>query len=477
MNAIRGLISKLAFRTKKFESERGFSVVEVLVGSVVLVVGLIAIAQFFSSAMARVLDSDVRSVLHQVATKDMESIRGLPYDDVGLSSGGLPPVGTLEPIEYRDVGSLTVKITRDVRFWADDAYEGPFPQANYRRVTLSVEAGQLDGGVWTPRRGVRAVELVSNVAGGAGGATLLVHVIDMMGDPVPEAKITINNTHLIPNVKVDHSTVKTNNMGLLLVPGLVPDDSGYYVVEASKVGYTSDSWSDGALIDSTLQEITLQIDKPGSLVIRLEDADGEPVKGGCFTVTGPKGYSNSKDDLQEDEWRIDGLRFAESSDPYIVTLLEDTEGEYPGEAREVLLLPGTTEEVVFVVNAGEEPTTSTESTTTTTDPTTPPTEPTTTSTTTTSTTLGAGSLQVTVYGYRPRGSGGGGGWTWGAISGASVSLGGTTLATNSSGIVFFSNVEPGMYRLRVKANHQKDYSAWIQVSGAMSVIVNMERQY
>ena len=257
MNSIRGLISKLAFRTKKLESERGFSVVEVLIASVVLVVGLIAIAQFFSSAMARVLDSDVRSVLHLVATKDMESIRGLPYDDVGLSSGGLPPVGTLEPIEYLEVDGLTVKITRDVRFWADDAYEGPFPQANYRRVTLSVEAGQMAGGLWTPRRGTSAVELVSNIAGGAGGATLLVHVIDMAGAPVPEAKITITNTHLIPNVKVDHSTVKTNNEGLLLVPGLVPDDSGYYVVEASKVGYTSDSWSNGALIDSRSRATSL----------------------------------------------------------------------------------------------------------------------------------------------------------------------------------------------------------------------------
>lgn len=470
MKTIRRMIAKLASRARGLNPQSGFSIIEVLVGSVVLVVGLVFIAQFFTSAMARVLDSDIRSVLHQVATKELESIRGLPYEDVGTVGGW--PTGALEDVEYRDVENVTVQITRKIIFWSDDAYDGPIPAANYRRVTVSVEAGELDGADWTRRSGVDAVELTSNVAGGAEGATLLVHVLDMAGTPVSGAKIKITNTHLIPHINI--SSYETNYQGDLLVPGLDPDSSGYYLVEASKLGYSSDSWSDGPLVESSLQEITLRIDRLASMVVRLEDSDGDPVMGGYFTVTGPESYVNSKDDLQDEEWRIDDLRFSESSDPYVVTLLADAEGQYESEAKEVVLLPDTTQEVVFIVDA-EEPTTTTESTTTTTDPTTPTTEPTSTTTTsssTTSTTLGLASLRVTVNGWRYV-HGHGGGWQYGPLQGASVSIGAGAPSTNKDGIVFFGDLAPGDYTLTVHATQHWDYSATVSISGATDVTVNL----
>ena len=57
--------------------ETGFTLVEVLVAGLLLVVGLLMVAHFFTSVMGRVLESDVRSVLHQVASRS-GVIRGLP---------------------------------------------------------------------------------------------------------------------------------------------------------------------------------------------------------------------------------------------------------------------------------------------------------------------------------------------------------------------------------------------------------------
>jgi hypothetical protein len=478
MNIFRRMLTKLASRSANLGSQRGFSLTEVLVAGVVLVIGLIAISQFFASAMARVVDSDMRSVLHQVATQELESIRGLPYDEVGTTTGH--PQGALAEDEYRQVGNTTVLIHRDVIYWSDDAYEGPFPLANYRRVAVTVSAVTLEGSVYVEREGIDPVELVSNVAGGAGGATLLVHVVNMAGDPVSEAKITVENTHLNPDVNIDASAIKTNDQGQLFIPGLVPDSSGYYFVEATKFGYSSDSWSDGPLVDSSLQEITLTIDKTSRMTIRVVDGAGDPVIGAQLSVTGPQSFTRSAtiDASTAAGWTLSDLRFSTSDDPYVVTLLAGA--DYVSEAREIVLLPDTTQEVVFTVNIPEPTTTSTEAPTTTTDPlvttTTDPLVTTTTSTSTTSTssttsTTVKGSLHVTVWGWVWKG----GSYQWKPFKNASVSIGGSPVWTNDKGEAFFDNlVVPATYTLVVKANHHEDYVEDITITGAATKTVNLQ---
>lgn len=231
-----GHMYRIARRLARLRSQRGFSLAEVLVGGLVLVVGMVFIAQFFASAASRVLDSDIRSVLHQVATEDLETIRGMPYPDVGTTDGH--PEGTLAPDEDRVVQNVTIHIHRDVIYWTDDSYEGPYP-ANYRRVTVTVSA--------VGRQGIQPVELVSNVAGGAEGGTLDITVTDVTGDPVEGAAIRITNTNLVPNVDIHSAALKTNNLGRMIVPGLEPDPTPSYVVTVSKSGYNTD-FTDPAVV-------------------------------------------------------------------------------------------------------------------------------------------------------------------------------------------------------------------------------------
>ena len=80
-------------RRSQRRGDAGFTLMEVMVAGLVLVVGLIAISQFFGSAMARVMDSRTRSILHQVASEEIEKVRALKYADVGLVNS--MPGGTL----------------------------------------------------------------------------------------------------------------------------------------------------------------------------------------------------------------------------------------------------------------------------------------------------------------------------------------------------------------------------------------------
>ena len=83
----------------------------------------------------RVLASDTRSLMAQMATEEIETIRGLQYQDVGTVGGH--PAGQLAAVETVTVEGRNFQIQRDVTYFEDASYSGPYP-ANYRRVTITV---------------------------------------------------------------------------------------------------------------------------------------------------------------------------------------------------------------------------------------------------------------------------------------------------------------------------------------------------
>jgi len=434
----------------RLRSQRGFSLVEVLVGGLVLVVGLIAISQFFASAAARVLDSDIRSVLHQAATQEVESIRGLPYDEVGTQDGH--PQGILPADEDVVFENMTVHVHRDVVYWTDESYEGPYP-ANYRRVTVTVSAAG--------RPAIKPVELVTNVAGGAEGGTLDVTVTDVRGRPVPDALIAITNDHLAPPVDIHSSAIKTDSSGHLFVPGLEPDDTPSYVVTASKSGYNSD-YTDPAVVvldGFPYTVVHLIIDLLSDMVIKVEDTAGNPVEGLDLTVLGPKGFEEGIVSTA-DGVLLDDIRYSTDLEPYVV-VLEPTE-DYERQEIKVVLDPGTTQEVVVVVPVIEETTTTTEGS----GPTT--TEPSTTTTVSSTTTTLRHSLRITVYRYGSAVP----------VQNAKVVLdNGWSGRTGANGWVFFDNLEATTYGVTITRTNYQRLETDVEVNGATEITVYLHRNW
>ena len=174
--------------------------------------------------------------------------------------------------EDRTVSNLPIHVHRDVVFWTDPTYDGPYP-ANYRRVTVTVS---LVGDT-----SAAPVELTSNVAGGAEGGSLDITVTDTHGNPVPNARITITNSNLVPNVNINSSALLTNSEGRLLVPGLKPDASGGYFVSASKSGYNTDRSDVGVVVNDgrPYSVVHLIIDELSNMVVHVVGSDGVEVAG------------------------------------------------------------------------------------------------------------------------------------------------------------------------------------------------------
>lgn len=427
-------------RLKKPRWQRGFSLVEILVGGLVLVVGLIALSQLFASSAMRVLESDVRSVLNQVAAQELESIRALPYSDIGTANGW--PHGDLLDEETRTVGGTPVKIERKVIFWIDSSdSRGTSAPASYRRVTVSVSA--------VDRPSVKAVEVVSNIAGGSTGGNILVKVQDSQGQPVEGVQFTIKNDVLVPPISITSSALVTNSVGSMLVPGLTVDTGGNYVVEASKFGYSAAEKTGIPVLQDTLQQVILTMDLVSSMTVHvINQTTGAEMTGLTITMSGPEGYSDSLT-TQDGGVALSELRFSTSAEPYILTLPAGT--GYARQQQGIVLPAGTHQDVTFYVLPMVTTTTVAPVTTTTTV-----------SGTTTTGGVG-GSLLVTVYraGTNTK------------LKNAWVNLEGRTGYTNKSGQLLFSNLPWTTYDITVAKSSYADYTGTVTVDGAETLRVDL----
>lgn len=128
--------------------EQGFSLVEVLVATTVLVVGLVALAQLFTVATLSNLSASQTTHATVLAAQKLEELRSLAL----LARGQTPPWG-LTPLEDRDrVGAYT-------RRW-DVA---PLPRDPDNTIVIQVSVRHPT----SPSREARLVTLLTRRAGDA----------------------------------------------------------------------------------------------------------------------------------------------------------------------------------------------------------------------------------------------------------------------------------------------------------------------
>jgi hypothetical protein len=268
---------------------------------------------------------------------------------------------------------------------------------------------------------------------------------------VQDASFTIENDVLVPPVSITSAALRTDELGIMLVPGLKVDPDGNYVVEATKTGYSSDSEENIVVLEASLHEVVLTIDLLSSLTIRvIDNVTLAEVEGMEIQLSGPLAYYASVTSVAGGTV-VDGLRFATEAEPYIVTLIPGY--GYSGDQQNVALPAGENREVVFYVTPGSA------TTTTVTIP-----ETTTTIVATTTTLGGTASLLVTV-----RSS-----WSHDRIRNAWVNLEGRTGRTNRRGEVLFEDLANDTYDLNVTAQHYEPYSGVVTVDGPSSVTVYLD---
>lgn len=262
----------------------GTTLIETLVGITILGAVFTFITGTFVLSANGLSRSKFRVLGTALANEHMETLRNMPYAQLGTATG--VPSGSIPASQTLTRSNVTFTLETRID-WVDDPFDGNAagtivgkPQdttpTDYKKVQLTVS--------WSGS-GASNVRLTSTVTpkgleSPTNTGSLLITVFDANGQPVPEADVTVTNTNLIPNINIVTTTDIYGNLQLL---GLTPDLDTYHVV-IGKAGYTTDSTlaitagnpypikPDLSIIANAITSSSLSIDRASSLAVTTKNS-------------------------------------------------------------------------------------------------------------------------------------------------------------------------------------------------------------
>lgn len=215
-------------------SLRGVSLIDVIVGSFLVLVVFLVIFGLLRASLAVSTVAKARAAATAIASSQLEYVRSLSYDNVG-TIGGIPP-GIVPQHATTTLDGFTFA-TRTFIEYVDDPADGTGASdatgiiTDYKRVRIAVS--------YTINDRVRDVSLVSSIVPPGletttGGGTLKVDVVDAAGAPVPGASVRVVNASTSPAVDV---TTFANSLGIVYLPGAAT--SSQYQITVTKDGYST----------------------------------------------------------------------------------------------------------------------------------------------------------------------------------------------------------------------------------------------
>ncbi len=271
------------------QKRRGFTLVEVLVGTAVfLVVALSAYSAYV--ALIRLANSSQANILGvQLADEQFEAIRNMPFTNIGLTDG--IPLGVLPQNQTVSRGGFTFNVTLVIR--------------NVDLATSSLQASSklIEVDVTCPlcKSNFNPIYMTgqvspANLQSAAAGGALVVQVFDAAGQPVKEATVVIQSTATSTVTDTDI----TNNSGILQVIG-VPPGVNVYRITVSKPGYSTartyppggsgnptPTSPDATIVQGQITQVSLAIDRVSTLSFSSVNAVCAPQGNFHFTFTGAK---------------------------------------------------------------------------------------------------------------------------------------------------------------------------------------------
>jgi type II secretory pathway pseudopilin PulG len=220
-----------------FNYQKGFTLVEAIVGIAVFMIIAVSVFQAYVQAMQAVQVSRIKIDAIALADEQLEIIRNLPYSDVGIPSG--IPSGKIPHTQSltRDNISFTVETTiRNI----DDPFDGTFggtpndlSPADYKLAEVKISCSSCKN--FSPLN-FSAHVAPKNLETASTNGALFVQVFDAVGQPVQGANVHIENNQAIPSIVIDDTT---NNQGMLQIVDAPPGVSAYEIA-VSKPGYSQD---------------------------------------------------------------------------------------------------------------------------------------------------------------------------------------------------------------------------------------------
>ncbi len=307
-----------------------------------------------------------KTVLSSLASYYVETIRNMPYSQVGTASGN--PHGNLPDYTNaitQKIEAFTYKIYYEVTY-IDDPSDGtilagtdPAPD-DYKQVKmdiLNVATGQV-------------TSFVTNVVpkgleGTINAGALLIKVMNASGQPVTDATIHIQSVGLTPSVVLDR---ESDSNGQWAEVGLPVGVNAYHIV-VTKPGYSSDQTypitvqnpnptkPDATIANGQVTQISFAIDYLSNLNIKTLDSLCQPVSGVNLNVLGAKliGTSPKVYKFNQNFTSNAGLVALNNIewDTYTPTLLTGQSWVVRGTSpiQKIDVLPGTTQTFTMILGS------------------------------------------------------------------------------------------------------------------------------
>ncbi|HUY05313.1 MAG TPA: carboxypeptidase-like regulatory domain-containing protein [Candidatus Paceibacterota bacterium] len=212
----------------------GFSLIDVIVGVALLLVVFLALFSILRASLALSTLTKAKSAAVELASTQMEYMRGISYDALG-TVGGIP-AGTITQYATSTVDGVPYTTHTFVEY-ADDPADGTGAN-DTNGITTDYKIGEVTVS-YSIYGLAKSVSLVSNFAPpgietSTGGGTLSLHVVDAGGADLGGASVRVVNDTLSP--AVDFTTF-TNTAGLVTIDGAAT--SSAYQIYVSRAGYSS----------------------------------------------------------------------------------------------------------------------------------------------------------------------------------------------------------------------------------------------
>lgn len=344
---------------QRAHATRGFTLIETLVA--VAIFSIIGLTAWFG--LIKIFDMvgilRIKTIATNLATEQIEIIRNLPYDDVGVVNS--IPKGVVPHVQMLERDQKTFEVTTIIRN-IDHAFDGTIggtprdtSPADNKLVEISVACigcKPTEPVVLTTYIAPKALESAGN------NGALFVEVFDANGQPVQGADVHIEYVGTTTPIIIDDVT---NVEGLYQLVDAPPGVASYSVT-VSKDGYSTErTYALGDpqnpvpnklhanVASGQVTELSFAIDELSRLNVYSRTAACEPVPSVDFNLSGSKliGQNVLKYD---DDARTDALGYVQLDniewDTYVYTVLEsslDLIGANPNVPFDVA--PGTTQSI------------------------------------------------------------------------------------------------------------------------------------
>ena len=284
----------------KLQQNRGFSLVEILIVSAIMLVVFGGLLISFRYSLELISHSRAKLTALTLANDNMEYIRSLSYNAVGTVSG--IPSGLIPQVSTTSLNGIIFTKRVLIEYIDDDADGLGMADSNgittdYKQAKVTLE--------WTLRGVTKEVYLVTNIIPRSietdvGGGTVRVNVFNDDTVPLPGADVRLINTTLIPNIDVTRSS---DASGIALFGG-APAGSDYEVVVTAP-GYSTDQTYKAtttlpnparlpiSVVESSVSTLNMFIDELSDLSVTALASQVPNVITETFTGTG--GIATSTD--------------------------------------------------------------------------------------------------------------------------------------------------------------------------------------